>query len=239
MKGDLQRMTMEFNIDSINWYKIFDEILKEKLSVSQEPFENESELQLELTQKLTENYHHVKVFLEGIIYSKSFSENKSLHKLTNKRIDISILHQNSVYPIELKYRYRNNTPGGQNNLQYDYLYDIYKIEQLQNLESYQTGYCLFLTNMTCLYNKPNKNRKEKCNCENYRIFDGRKLKKECNYKWLKNGKEVDGSEMNSFKNRKTILKFKNDYELKWSEEFRISHKGFKLLAIKIPKEPKI
>mgnify|MGYP004684101875 CR=1 FL=1 len=65
MKGDLQRMTMEFNIDSINWYKIFDEILKEKLSVSQEPFENESELQLELTQKLTENYHHVKVFFRG------------------------------------------------------------------------------------------------------------------------------------------------------------------------------
>lgn len=212
---------MEFNIDTVDWKNIIEEII-EGLPLNNENvkvFDSEYQLQLLLAQKLNEIYPSIKIFLEGTF----FSEEMMNSPLKRDRVDIIILDTDSkFYPIELKYRYRAKSPGGQNNLQYGYLYDIHKIEQMQKRKNCGSGYCIFLSNMTCLYNKP-KRKTDDCKCKDCRIYDGIIIEPDRDYN------------INSDKHKRENLNFKNFYTMCWSENLRIDGlpENFKLLVTKI------
>jgi len=152
-------------------------------------------------------------------------------------IDILVKYENQIIPIELKYKTRKikcshnkerfhlKNQGAQDHGRYDFLWDIYRIEQLKNKFNNLTGYAIFLTNDSLYWKEP---RKSNTVDSMFRIH---------------NGKEVNGSlswsndaSAGTKKGREDKILLKNKYQIKWEDYSRVNsnrHNEFKYLFLEI------
>jgi hypothetical protein len=182
--------------------KIIDH-LREKRPV----FDDEKDFQYSLAHAITAEWPDCVLYLEG----RPLREQKDLN------YDICVSHEDREFFFELKFKPTNLTASvgsrvfrlkrqsAQDVYCYDFLYDVWKIEQVV-LGMRATGYAIFLTNDSLYWRGP---RNEPAYFP-FRLKDGRRIAKSENLSWLK-GKEKKGS------GRQQDITLQRSYNLKWHE----------------------
>ena len=136
-----------------------------------------------------------------------------------KYIDLLVRLNNSVYPIELKYksklfsamvggeRYHLKNHGAQDLGKYDFVKDIYRLEAFRShLADYREGYAIWMTNDPSYWNAP------KSNFAGYAAFSVHSGS-------VKEGSMVWGVSMNkgSIKGRENPLFLSGKYHIDWHD----------------------
>ena len=125
------------------------------LSSQRDAFCSEADFQFALAWELQKLMPQAKISLEYPIQIES----KDCH------IDIWVEESGFIYPIELKYKTKGGIIGGvtlKNHSAvdfgcYDYLYDIYRIEQIKaTTPNFDKGFAVMLTNEPSYYNHTNR-----------------------------------------------------------------------------------
>ena len=199
--------------------KIIDE-LKSKRKV----FFSESDFQFALAWKIQR--HYAKKNIEADIRLEYCFQDKDDNK--NKYIDIIVKLENTIYPIELKYKtlsflnektksrtvkdnneyYNLKNQGAQDLGRYDYLKDIQRIEQFSKNKDYEKdfecGYAILLTNDKLYWSETNRDTIDK----QFRIDNG----------FIKTGKLVwTGGATGTTKDRTEAIKLNGKYEINWKD----------------------
>lgn len=156
-------------------------------------------------------------------------------------IDIVLVHNQEMYPIELKYKTKKTnctdtlpntnqkacdllkTHSAQDLGAYDFLYDVYRIEEA----NMNAGVAIMLTNDPWYWERG----KGKSICDDFRIYQDREISE--NLDWNLS----DEQKMNDkhFTRKRPGFKLENEYKCKWSKE---NGAGFKYLYIEIPPKDK-
>lgn len=159
----------------------------------------------------------------------------------NAYIDIVLVHEKRMYPIELKYKTKKTnctdtlpntnqkacgllkTHSAQDLGAYDFLYDVYRIEN----SNMNAGVAIMLTNDPWYLKKG----KGKSICDDFRIYQGREISG--NLDWNLS----DEQKMNDkhFTRKRPGFKLENEYKCNWSKE---NGAGFKYLYVEIPPKDK-
>lgn len=161
----------------------------------------------------------------------------------NAYIDIVLVHEKRMYPIELKYKTKKTnctdtlpntnqkasgllkTHSAQDLGAYDFLYDVYRIEN----SNMNAGVAIMLTNDSWYWTEG----KRESICDNFRIYHGRTVEGELKLDW-KLSKEQKMNDKH-FTRKRPGFELKNEYKCKWSEE---NGAGFKYLYVEIPPKDK-
>jgi hypothetical protein len=199
--------------------KIIDE-LKSKRKV----FFSESDFQFALAWEIQR--HYAKKNIEADIRLEYCFQDKDDNK--NKYIDIIVKLENTIYPIELKYKtlsflnektksrtvkdyneyYNLKNQGAQDLGRYDYLKDIQRIEQFSKNKDYEKdfecGYAILLTNDISYWD----NDKANCVDVQFSLKDNRTTPKKMS--WENAGKGTT-------KGRENPIELNNKYTIKWNE----------------------
>ena len=156
-------------------------------------------------------------------------------------IDIVLVHEKRMYPIELKYKTKKTnctdtlpntnqkacdllkTHSAQDLGAYDFLYDVYRIENA----NMNAGVAIMLTNDPWYLKKG----KGKSICDDFRIYQGREISG--NLDWNLS----DEQKMNDkhFTRKRPGFELQKEYRCNWSNE---NGAGFKYLYIEIPPKDK-
>lgn len=128
-------------------------------------FCSEADFQFALAWELQKQMPQAKIFLEHPVRINS----KDYH------IDIWIEEDGHIYPIELKYKTKGAIVAGMTLKShsavdfgcYDYLYDIYRLEQLKSsVSNFHKGWAIMLTNEPAYY----KNTMRTSAYDDFKIF---------------------------------------------------------------------
>ena len=178
-------------------------------------FVSERDLQLEMALTIKKLYPNAKIRLE---YCPSFD--------LNMHIDILVIIDSKWYPVELKYKTRGckkivdneifnlKNHGAKDVNSYLYLKDIVRIEKIKNnVEEFEKGYAVFITNDLSYMNKPNENV----------IFEDFSLENEIIKKGMLCWKE-NASKGTMGKNEQPII-LKGSYKLKWQLYSRLDNEN--------------
>lgn len=156
-------------------------------------------------------------------------------------IDIVLVHEKRMYPIELKYKTKKTnctdtlpntnqkacdllkTHSAQDLGAYDFLYDVYRIEN----SNMNAGVAIMLTNDPWYWKKG----KGKSICDDFRIYQDREISG--NLDW----NLPDEQKMNDkhFTRKRPGFELQKEYRCNWSNE---NGAGFKYLYVEIPPKDK-
>lgn len=195
---------------------IFDiKLVIDKLKNKRKIFVSERDLQLEMALTIKKLYPNAKIRLE---YCPSFD--------LNMHIDILVIIDSKWYPVELKYKTRGckkivdneifnlKNHGAKDVNSYLYLKDIVRIEKIKNnVEEFEKGYAVFITNDLSYMNKPNENV----------IFEDFSLENEITKNGMLCWKE-NASKGTMGKNEQPII-LKGSYKLKWQLYSRLDNEN--------------
>lgn len=195
---------------------VFDiKLVIDKLRNKRKIFVSERDLQLEMALTIKELYPNAKIRLE---YCPSFD--------LNMHIDILVIIDGKWYPVELKYKTRGckkivdneifnlKNHGAKDVNSYLYLKDIVRIEKIKNnVEEFEKGYAVFITNDLSYMNKPNENV----------IFEDFSLENEITKNGMLCWKE-NASKGTMGKNEQSII-LKGSYKLKWQLYSRLDNEN--------------
>ena len=178
-------------------------------------FVSERDLQLEMALTIKELYPNAKIRLE---YCPSFD--------LNMHIDVLVIIDSKWYPIELKYKTKGckkivdneifnlKNHGAKDVNSYLYLKDIVRIEKIKNnVEEFEKGYAVFITNDLSYMNKPNENV----------IFEDFSLENEITKNGMLCWKE-NASKGTMGKNEQPII-LKGSYKLDWQLYSRLDNEN--------------
>ncbi len=132
-----------------------------ELSKKRKVFHSEADFQFALAWQIQKSYPKANIRLEYC--PKEFA---------NMHLDILVELDGKNYPIELKYKtnklsidldgesYNLKTHAATSLVRYDVLFDVYRIESLKReLNEYEKGYTIFLTNVKSNWEEPKTSRK--------------------------------------------------------------------------------
>ena len=151
-------------------------------------------------------------------------------------IDIWIVYRAQILAVELKYKtrslfidinnekYRLKSQRAHDTGRYDFLKDVYRLEQIKKQYQKYTGYAILLTNDSAYWTKP----KNKTFDSAFRIHEGRVVNGILS--WDK--KASDGTK----KNREQPIVIEGTYQLHWEDYSRLSddrHGKFRSLVVKV------
>lgn len=158
-------------------------------------------------------------------------------------IDIVLVHNQEMYPIELKYKTKKTnctdtlpntnqkacgllkTHSAQDLGAYDFLYDVYRIENA----NMNAGVAIMLTNDPWYWTEG----KRESICDDFRIYQDRTVKRKLKLDW--NLSEEQKMNDKHFTRKRPGFELENEYKCKWSEK---NGAGFKYLYIEIPPKDK-
>lgn len=240
------------------------------------PFYNEYHFQFEFAIALKEFIDEKNIENIEIVFEAYYPTSKATDKESNKRnyTDIVIYDKNNgdYIALELKYNlrdrdrnkssryYYNNgkydvsvaKKGATDNCRYDFLYDIYRLEQLRaggkyentNIKSFVKGYSIIISNDEVMWNLSSPHPKNQSNTllkisknndRNFCIGDRSLTMQNCFWTGGKN-----------YKNLSAIRKdfsLKKSYECNWNKEFYFEDKkltnkspSFRYLIIEVEKQ---
>lgn len=156
-------------------------------------------------------------------------------------IDIVLVHEKRMYPIELKYKTKKTnctdtlpntnqkacdllkTHSAQDLGAYDFLYDVYRIEN----SNMNAGVAIMLTNDPWYW----KEGKRGSICDDFRIYQNREISGNLDWNLSEEQKMND----KHFTRKRPGFSLKNSYKCNWSKENRA---GFEYLYIEIPPKDK-
>jgi hypothetical protein len=195
-------------------------------------FHSEADFQHAFAWEIHQRLPHASVRLELPVQVK----HQYLH------IDIWCITQDDVLAIELKYKtrelsveigdeqYKLKSQSAQDIGRYDYVKDIYRLEQTAITQRKYTGYAILLTNDSAYWIKPSSHNTVDAG---FRIREGRVLEGVSN--WGANAS--DGTK----KNREQPLTLQNRYQLQWTDFSRpslASYGLFRSLTVKVTQNMK-
>lgn len=199
-------------------------------------FQSEAQFQFELAWHIQEMYPDYKVYLEVLTATRKDTAVKNNTAYSKKRAytDIVVFDSDGNYiAIELKYKtakgnYENNSinllnHGATDFGRFDFLYDIWRIEQLKqnNIQQYNFkfdstkfagGYAIFLTNEK-KYWEDSKEEKKDFLYRDFCISGKDCIEKDIPLKWNKNPKKPECCVNGTF--RDIELTFIQKYDFKW------------------------
>ena len=194
---------MDFEIDKI----------LNKLSNEREIFYSEADFQHALAWKIHQIYPEIKIRLEYPI-----SVNGSIYY-----VDIFLKYNSKCVGIELKYKTKKiecvhkkekfllKNQGAQDLGRYDYLWDVYRLEQIKEGRKNFTGYAIFITNDYLYWKDPtHKDTIDKM----FRIHQG----KEINSRLSWTEKASEGSK----RGREEDIFIKNTYRINWEKYSKLN-----------------
>lgn len=221
-KKDLNKIITDFGKSNDNFPRIF---------------QSEAQFQFELAIALKNKFgSKFEILLE--VLTKDKQDNNKIRQYT----DIIVVDNSSkeYYAIELKYKTREFTDenetvhllnhSAQDFGRYDYLKDLYRLEQLSDIEntppclksySFAGGYAIMLTN-DHLYWETETEKTDSI----YKYFCISKndiIKKNTPLNWY--NKENSGFPTCVNKSRQQLLIFKNEYSIHWTDYCDISDKN--------------
>jgi hypothetical protein len=156
-------------------------------------------------------------------------------------IDIVLVHEKRMYPIELKYKTKKTnctdtlpntnqkacdllkTHSAQDLGAYDFLYDVYRIEKA----NMNAGVAIMLTNDPWYWTEG----KRESICDAFRINQDREISGNLDWNLSEEQKMND----KHFTRKRPGFELKNEYKCKWSEK---NGAGFKYLYVEIPPKDK-
>lgn len=188
-------------------------------------FYSEADFQFALAWHIKELYPKAELRLEYIC-----------KELDNMHIDVLVIINKQMIPIELKYKTKGATvvsneetyvlknQGASNLGRYDFVRDINRIEQCQDkLSSFSKGYAIMITNDSIYYNKPTNNRVTMS--DKFRIHEGKKLPLIA--KW------TSKYTANNVKGKKKSFRLKRNYIINWEYYSIIESNEFKYTIVEI------
>ena len=191
------------------------EILKiiDKLKSKRKVFYSESDFQFALAWEIQKYYEKadVKVRLE---YPNSQGNDFS-NPQKMEYVDIIVILDNKIYPIELKYKTKSLTvvdndetyclknQGAQNFGRYEYLKDIQRIEKFLEKKDFQCGYAILLTNAELYWSKNNPDNMD----AQFQIEDGD----------TKTGTLIWNGETKDKMKKGRSITLQREYKIKWNE----------------------
>ncbi|MEG0283254.1 MAG: hypothetical protein RR425_00585 [Erysipelotrichales bacterium] len=201
-----------------------DKILK-KLSMIRPVFNSEADFQFNFAWQLKLEYPEADIRLEYIN-----------NKIKDMHIDIFILLEGKVIPIELKYKTKSCTciymdedfhlknHAAQLLGRYDFIRDIERIERCKsNFENFCEGYAIMITNDSSYYNVPISTKETIC--DDFRIHHN---------KILPFGPRWKGNpSIGTTKGREKEMNFTIEHCFKWEEYSKVEDIIFKIVKIKI------
>ena len=185
-------------------------------------FHSESDFQHHLAWEIHKTFNDAKVRLECPL-----SHNKGD---TRGHCDIVVGNAGEKIGIELKYKtneWRTNIDGEQFELkphgaedigEYDFLKDVYRLEQWRNARQITRGYAVLLTNASRYWDM--KNNWERRNNAAFRIHEGRTITGKLSWK--------EGAKLSK---TQTPFELNESYTTHWQNS---SHKYFRYLCLQIP-----
>jgi hypothetical protein len=177
-----------------------------ELSLKKPTFSSERDFQFHLAQQIYKYYETIE--LERRF---DFEDN------TRATIDIIVSIKDTMYPIELKYKKKEQ--GAQDNGRYLFLKDISRIERFIEQYEPEIGYAIILTDEHLYWDKTAQNTANR----EFHIYEGRNL--EGIMRWQKDSSALKKKEL------KTPVSLKGKYKVKWTNY----SKGFKYLLIEVKK----
>ena len=189
-------------------------------------FCSEADFQFSLAWRIKELYPEVDVKLEY----RPWDYDKRV------RIDIVILKDNRMIPIELKYktkRYDEEYKGekielknqsAHDSARYDFIRDIKKLEDIIKCDKYriEEAYAIFLTNDPLYWNPVNNTDALD---SQFRIHEGVQINGERAWK--------EGASKGTIKDREDELEVDGTYDIKWHTYWELSSTTFKYTVVKI------
>lgn len=258
---------MNYNLKNFNPSEIMERI-KNKM-----PFYNENHFRFEFAMAIKEylneqNAENIEIVFE-VYYPTNNSANNEDSSIKRNYTDIVIYDEKGDYiAIELKYNlrlkngkkcnryYYNNgkynisiaMKGATDNCRYDFLYDVYRLEQLKlggkfentNIKSFLKGYSIIISNDEKIWkiSCPDKANElkglliSKNNDKNFCIGDKSLTMENCSW--------TGGINYNNPKAKRKDFILKKSYKCNWNEEFYFEDKklnnpspGFRYLIIEV------
>lgn len=155
-------------------------------------------------------------------------------------VDIWAKHNEAVLAIELKYKTRSLNvwikdeafflldQSAQDIARYDFLKDIYRLEQIVSSMNHVMGYAIFLTNDSAYWKPP---RSKKTVDANFRIHEGRYLTGDLCWGTAASSGTTSG--------REKAIPIREGYDLHWqdySQPSKASYGKYKYLLVEVPKK---
>ena len=187
-------------------------------------FNSEADFQFALAWQIKQDFPEVEILLE---YTPWKFKN-------NIRIDIVVLIDDAMIPIELKYKtkkYKNEktglvlkNQGAQDIGRYDFLSDIKRLENFMDSKDYNVkkAYAIFLTNDSLYWNEPKFNKRTVD--EDFRFHNGITL--HGSRKWK-------GASTGTQKKREEAINIKGTYEMHWQDYDSLTECTFKYVVVEI------
>ena len=187
-------------------------------------FNSEADFQFALAWQIKQDFPKVEILLEYTPWK--FKD--------NIRIDIVVLIDDAMIPIELKYKtkkYKNEetglvlkNQGAQDIGRYDFLSDIERLENFMDSKDYniQKAYAIFLTNDSLYWNEPKSNKRTVD--EDFRFHKGITLHGVRKWK---------GASPGTQKKREEAIDIKGTYVIKWQDYVPLTECIFKYVVVEI------
>ena len=193
-------------------------------------FHSEADFQFSLAWELKNKYSSAEIRLERPPVKEMPTEK-------NTAIDIIVLFENRVYPIEMKYKTKKYSEiingesfelknhGAQDLGKYDFVKDVCRLEKFaKHHYDFKSGYAIWITNDESYWKKPLNIH---VGYASFSVHDG--AVKEGRMSW------GDNLSKGTIKGREDDLVLMGKYKIKWHEYNNFNH-GFKYAIVNIVPE---
>lgn len=162
----------------------------QELSKKRPIFWSEADFQFSFAWEIKNKFPGVEIRLERRVDIPSRTKKD---KKDPAYIDIWIEDKGKIFPIELKYKthecysdfcgelFKLKTQSACDIGSHNYIKDIWRIEQLSQMENFERGYAIMITNEPIYWKKPNG--EDITTFRDFRIFDGRGIKRNDKLEW--------------------------------------------------------